>query len=189
MSAKKKGTNQESVSTQLDAYERLANLHAPTPYETSLKALWMATIQNGVAVESMAKALVEQAKQERKELRQQITERHKATHGRLSRIQCSRVVLSRIARLEGLELVWSELWYLPGDKKPKFNRIPCTGAKGTDLRKVIKNAHADEVALLTKHEGEARHIRSLWRAQVEFRRWVRAAINHALKKREQEPGY
>ena len=114
-----------------------------------------------------AGVFVKRAQDERGVLRKEIVTRHQRVHGSNAKVETSYNVLLLPDRLGAFELVWRQLWYERwngrGPKpKPKYNAIPCKAASGTDMRRVLKGAHPDEVELLMSHELEARRFRNLW---------------------------
>ncbi len=120
-----------------------------------------------LAIAYEAGLFVQRAQDERKAQRQEIVARHQRIHGSNAKVETSYNVLMLPDRLDAFELIWREIWYQRWDghgpkPKPRYNAIPCKAASGTDMRRVLKGAHPDEVELLTSHELEARRFRNLW---------------------------
>lgn len=120
-----------------------------------------------LALAYQAGVFVKRAQDERGVLRKEIVTRHQRIHGSNAKVETSYNVLLLPDRLDAFELVWRELWYPRWDgrgpkPKPRYNAIPCKATSGTDLRRVLKGAHPDEVELLTSHEFEARRFRGIW---------------------------
>ena len=127
----------------------------------SYDAITLAVIQRAMALRDRARA-------ERSAERKAIVQRHKAINGALAKVVTSRRILYVRERLEGLELIWKAVIYPKAydpRSKPKgwLRDVGAMRKAGVDLRHVTKGAHPDEVALLTRHEMEAREIRRLWK--------------------------
>lgn len=121
-----------------------------------------------LAIVQRAVNLMTRARRERSVARREITRRHKAINGAHAKVETSKRILYVRERLEGLELIWKAVIY-PKVYDPRFKPkgwlrdVGAMRKSGVDLRHVAKGAHPDEVALLTRHEMEAREIRGLWK--------------------------
>ena len=121
-----------------------------------------------LALEGRALEFRDRARAERSIERKAIVKRHQAINGSLSKVVTSKRILYVRARLEGLELTWKQVVYprarsRHAEKKRWLKDVGAMRKSGVDMRHVVSGAHPEEVALLKRHEREARVIRGLWK--------------------------
>lgn len=160
--------------------EQFKEIIEKTPYEHSLLRLWDASEWQAAAIEEMAMALAQRARDERSALRQSIVRAHQARRGSVG-VNTSKVFLYVRVHRDALEITWREGFFRKGDPKgkPTFRYIK-TGKAGTDFRDLIKSAHPDEIPLIEEHEREARKLKGHWQEHISVKRAIRMNMRGRL---------
>ena len=122
--------------------------------EQALVELKKAVDNVEAAIEIAVHRFISECRQERHEMRKQIT-----LAGAKSQRYSQAVIVTRTVR-GYIELTWAQIWYAKGNSTPRFKRIPM--AKGcVHLARLKSGAHEDEYALLALHEAKARAYRDI----------------------------